>query len=192
MPACLPPQDIYRHTAAAVVMIKVFDEKDEPLSLGTGFYMKSDGTVVTSKHVYDGAASVWVQNSLGQSFRYTGWKDKGKESVGILQPAQTVPAVSALSAASAPNKQGDSVYTVGFPLGLNNPPVFHIGYSSGEISQEHVMLMDLNAVPGMSGSPIVNCEGDVVGVLLGHIQYGNHLALANPISEVLELWQENH
>ncbi len=54
---------LVRQTESAVVLITVFDKQSKPLALGSGFFVTSDGLLVTNYHVIEGASGVLVKAS---------------------------------------------------------------------------------------------------------------------------------
>jgi S1-C subfamily serine protease len=62
--------EIVAKTKPAVVEIVTLDQKGSAKSLGTGFFVSSDGQVVTNRHVIEGAASIAAVNNNGAIFLF--------------------------------------------------------------------------------------------------------------------------
>jgi len=143
---------------------------------GSGFFLSSDGYVLTNNHVVEAAATrgtISVAISTGK--KYTA-KIVGRDSSYDL-------AVLKIDVTGAPTLQlgdsekvavGDAVIAIGSPLGLagtvtsgiisaKNRPVT-TGSDSGESSFINALQTDAAINPGNSGGPLVDATGAVVGV----------------------------
>ena len=60
--------DIVKENNDAVVVVLAFDRDQKPLGVGSGFFVKRDGVLVTSYHVIENAYSIWVKISNGGAF----------------------------------------------------------------------------------------------------------------------------
>ncbi len=143
---------------------------------GSGFFLSSDGYVLTNNHVVEAAATrgtITVAISTGK--KYTA-KIVGRDSSYDL-------AVLKIDVTGAPTLQlgdsdkvavGDAVIAIGSPLGLagtvtsgiisaKNRPVT-TGSDSGESSFINALQTDAAINPGNSGGPLVDATGAVVGV----------------------------
>jgi S1-C subfamily serine protease len=94
-----------------------------------------------------------------------------------------------------PVETGESVVIIGHPVGL--PYVTHRGIvSRGEREEEgrRYFLTDAGIVPGMSGGPVFDEYGDVVGIASFSVGYflvpQAHLGGAVPVSAILEFLEE--
>jgi S1-C subfamily serine protease len=61
--------EIVKRAKPAVVKIVALDEKGSPTSLGTGFFISSDGIVATNCHVIAGASSLAAFDIYGGMFK---------------------------------------------------------------------------------------------------------------------------
>jgi putative serine protease PepD len=143
---------------------------------GSGFFLSSDGYVLTNNHVVEAAATrgtISIAISTGK--KYTA-KIVGRDSSYDL-------AVLKIDVTGAPTLQlgdservavGDAVIAIGSPLGLagtvtsgiisaKNRPVT-TGSDSGESSFINALQTDAAINPGNSGGPLVDATGAVVGV----------------------------
>lgn len=136
---------------------------------GTGFIIDAKGYLVTNAHVVNGATNIAVQNSRGEYLAKVVFTDIQKD-IAILKieddnfkPFTAIPyAVSRSSAALA-----DQIFTLGYP---RNEIVYGQGYLSAKTGFNGDTLscqIDIAANRGNSGSPILNKNGEVIGILNG-------------------------
>lgn len=143
---------------------------------GSGFFLDSNGYVLTNNHVVAAAASsgtITVELSNGTKY---GAKLIGRDSSYDL-------AVLKIDVATAPTLQlgnsdqvqvGDAVIAIGSPLGLSGTVTSGIissknravttGNGSGESSFINAIQTDAAINPGNSGGPLVDATGAVIGV----------------------------
>jgi putative serine protease PepD len=163
----------------SVVLLTVGDAHRDKAATGTGFFVSKDGRIVTNHHVIDGARKVTATLVDGRTIEIVGLlADDPAGDVAVLQAPAGEYAPLALGG-SAPLRVGDEVVVIGSPLGLSAS--FSAGYVSalrdrgllGEQERHDESLVawaiQITAAvsPGSSGSPIMNREGEVVGVAVG-------------------------
>ena len=156
----------------ALVKIVVTDS-DGSTGSGTGFLVRSDGLVVTNRHVVDDAstAAVLMNAPDGQHLDLSG-QVLGRgilADLAVLRlPAGRTYGTLALANSDAVT-QGDEVTAWGYPLGsfLGADPTLTRGIisSSNRIFDDTKYLQtDATIAPGNSGGPVVDRFGRVVGV----------------------------
>jgi putative serine protease PepD len=143
---------------------------------GSGFFLDSDGFILTNNHVVEAAArsgTITVELSDGKKYRA---KLIGRDSPYDL-------AVLKIDVVGAPTLQlgnseqvqvGDAVIAIGSPLGLSGTVTSGIissknravttGNGYGESSFINALQTDAAINPGNSGGPLVDATGAVIGV----------------------------
>jgi serine protease Do len=135
---------------------------------GTGFALTANGYILTNLHVVDGADSVYVQDSKGNSYKAVVKRRDSQYDLAILKI--TDDSFTSLSNLPYRLKQniigmGESVYTLGFP---KDDAVYGQGYVSsksgynGDTTQYQVSI-PVN--PGNSGGPLLDHDGNIIGVI---------------------------
>ena len=191
-----------RHMAA-VFCLDEYDtqaeiDKGTPSGNASGFFISSDGLAVTNSHSIDGAIRATATLSTGEVFPVESvvWYDPGIDLAVLRVSRNTVDGKGSTSAfaylelaGTADIRSGDTVYTLGNPLGLG------LAVSSGIISAP-ARDVDRYALPcvmntadisqGSSGGALLNVYGHVIAVTSGAYTYGNNMYLAVPADPVME------
>ncbi|WP_293032863.1 S1C family serine protease [Natronococcus sp.] len=185
--------EIYDETIDAVVLVNVFGD-EIPAGLGSGFVV--DDYVVTNDHVAGDASEVELQ------FRDEQWRSASvigsdvHSDLAVLEVDDVPEAASALSFTDAEPTVGQEVLALGNPLGLDAS--ISQGLVSGidrslpsptGFSIPAAIQTDAPVNPGNSGGPLVDLEGDVLGVVFAGagqtIGFAISAALANRIVPAL-------
>jgi S1-C subfamily serine protease len=181
-PAAVSLPEIVKRTKPAIVEIVAMDEKGSPTKLGTGFFVSSDGLVVTNFHVIDGAASLAAVNNNGAIFPF---KSIVAHPAGVDLAVLKFQAhdVSFLKLGESTEKlEGERVVVIGNPTGLTGT------VSDGIISafRENRSMIQITAPisPGSSGSPVLDDSGSVIGVATLISSGGQNLNFAIAVEKV--------
>lgn len=139
--------------------------------LGSGFITSSDGHIITNSHVVDGADTVDVTLKDGRKLegRVLG-TDPVTDIAVVKIEANNLPTVKLSD--SEKIQPGEWAIAIGNPLGLDNTVTVGIisatGRSSGDagIPDKRVNYIQTDAAinPGNSGGPLLNEQGEVIGV----------------------------
>jgi serine protease Do len=133
---------------------------------GSGFFISSDGYIVTNNHVVDHATEVTVTTSEGKSMPAKVIGVDSKTDLALLK-AQGGDFPYVTFAAQTP-RVGDWVIAVGNPFGLGGTVTAGIvsarGRDIGSGPYDDFLQIDAPVNHGNSGGPTFNAEGEVVGV----------------------------
>ncbi|AUT04151.1 serine protease [Nostoc sp. CENA543] len=164
---------------------------------GSGFIISKSGQILTNAHVVDGADQVTVTLKDGRTFDGKVLGEDPVTDVAVIQiDANNLPTVALGNSDSL--QPGQPVIAIGNPLGLNNTVTSGIisatGRSSSDIgaSDKRVDYLQTDAAinPGNSGGPLLNANGQVIGMNTAIIRGAQGLGFAIPIKTVEKISQE--
>ncbi|HEY9845743.1 MAG TPA: trypsin-like peptidase domain-containing protein, partial [Candidatus Caenarcaniphilales bacterium] len=164
---------------------------------GSGFVLKANGLILTNAHVVNGADTVAVTLKDGRNF--TGkvlGQDELTDVAVVKIEANNLPAVALGN--SAQLRPGEWAIAIGNPLGLDNTVTAGIisatGRSSAQVGapDKRVGFIQTDAAinPGNSGGPLLNQQGQVVGMNTAIIGGAQGLGFAIPINRAQEVANE--
>jgi S1-C subfamily serine protease len=182
--AVLPPT--LEEVVAATVTIKCVGEGNREWA-GSGSFIDANGTILTAGHVLDGAVVVMVILGDGKIYPAVDPFVLKPVDVGFCKMVGPLP-TPFLKIAPIATRLGDTVRVIGSPMGL----IFAGSVSQGIVSctmrmhdKVEYLQVDASAIPGNSGGPVVNLQGEIVGVLVAGIQAGIEINFAVPADQVL-------
>lgn len=137
---------------------------------GTGFAISGNGYILTNYHVIKDADSLYVQNAKGNSFRVKKYYVDPANDIAILKV--TDKSFASLGSLPYSIKKsgagiGEPVYTLGYP---KDDIVLGDGYVSSKTGLNGDTLAYQIAIPvnpGNSGGPLLDNNGNVIGVING-------------------------
>ncbi|MGC8604294.1 MAG: DegQ family serine endoprotease [Desulfomonilaceae bacterium] len=139
-----------------------------PQGMGSGVIVSSDGLILTNAHVVKDADEIKVTISDKRSFKA---KVKGidtESDIAVIEiDAKGLP--TANLGDSSKLQVGEIVFAIGNPFGLNRTVTSGIVSATGRtnvgiIDYEDFIQTDAAINPGNSGGPLVNIDGDVIGI----------------------------
>jgi S1-C subfamily serine protease len=160
----------------AVVEILTFDQQNNLLKTGTGFFISPDGLLLTNFHVISGASSIMAKTPTGAVYFLKSVLSASKTyDVAELQFFATdVPYLSLGSSSGA--VEGQRVLVIGNPEGLEGT------VSDGIISafRDNRSMIQITAPIslGSSGSPVLDESGQVLGIAQLIFKEGQNLNFA--------------
>lgn len=165
--------------------------------VGSGFIVSANGRIITNAHVVDGADTVKVTLKDGRSFDGKVLGEDLVTDVAVIQvDAKDLPTVSLGN--SEQLHPGEWAIAIGNPLGLDNTVTAGIisatGRSSGQVGipDKRVDFIQTDAAinPGNSGGPLLNAQGQVIGMNTAIIQDAQSIGFAIPINRVQQIAQQ--
>jgi len=180
-------RDIAKQAFPSVVMLIMEDDNGQPLSLGSGFFVRED-IVATNLHVVEGATGGFAK-IVGKKQKYdiTGYVAIDHRMDLVLLKINKVKAPVITLGDSSKIAVGDEIFAVGNPKGLEG--TFSKGIISAirKIAEDTLLQITAPISPGSSGGPILNSEGNVIGISVATFKGGQNLNFAIPVSYLSNL-----
>lgn len=143
----------------------------EQEGLGTGFVISEDGYILTNEHVIDGASKIEVimqGKEKGIPARVVGANYDLDLAVLKVNPDKSLPTLKLGD--SDRIKVGNWVIAIGNPFGFDHTVTIGVISAKGRPVQienrayENLLQTDASINPGNSGGPLLNLNGEVVGI----------------------------
>ena len=193
--------DLAERLSPAVVSIEV-NVEPSPQSIimgdvagqGSGFIIHAQGYVVTNEHVVRNARSIRVTTNDGSSYSATTIGADEPTDIALLRIDADREFPVAPLGDSARLRPGDWVVAIGNPFGLRHTVTAgiisalgrrHIAPGGSSIYADFIQI-DAAINFGNSGGPLINVNGEVVGVNTA-LRSGNSIGFAIPINMVKTL-----
>jgi serine protease Do len=136
--------------------------------VGSGVIIDKSGVVLTNNHVVDGADEVIVTLSDGREFKGSDIKTDPQTDLAVIRIHDAKDLPAAKLGNSDELEIGDWVLAIGCPFELDHTVSAGIISGKGrELSDgNHASFLQTDAAinPGNSGGPLVNIDGEVVGI----------------------------
>jgi len=155
----LTNEQIISKVKPAVVYIEALN------NTGSGMIIDSRGYVLTNAHVVAGVSAVRV--SLPDGRVGNGVVEGRNEAIDMALLKISIKNIpNVILGDSSTVRQGDEVFSLGYPFGIKGDVSFKEGTVSRKINTGGVSYIETSAEihPGNSGGPLVNSDGKVIGV----------------------------
>ncbi|KAK8767768.1 HTRA2-related serine protease [Amblyomma americanum] len=191
--------DAVEKTAPAVVYIEIlgrhpFTQQQIAVSNGSGFVVRSDGLILTNAHVVADGRLVTVKLHDGRQF--TGKVeavDRRSDLATVRIAAKGLPTLPLTRTDQL--RPGEWVVAMGSPLALNNTITAGVVSSVHRSSKELGIHNEMDYIQtdaainfGNSGGPLINLDGNVIGINTMKVTAG--ISFAIPADYALNFLQE--
>jgi len=134
---------------------------------GSGFIVTEDGYILTNNHVVGNANKINVTLADGRKLPAQFVNSDPETDIAVIKINATGLPIAILGD-SEELQQGDWVLALGSPFGLQQTLTAGIVSATGrelrESQYNHYIQTDASINPGNSGGPLVNMQGEVVGI----------------------------
>ncbi len=180
--------ELVRRIKPSAVAIETFDARGEKLSRGSGFFVEKD-RIVTNRHVLEGAYRAEIHSSSGAVFLVKGVLAVDAEGdLALLKIDPPAPPVKPLPLDKTSPQEGESVVVIGNPLGLEGSVTNGIVSAVRDIPTfGRIIQITAPISSGSSGSPVVNMQGQVIGIATLQITGGQSVNFAIPSERISQL-----
>jgi serine protease Do len=136
--------------------------------LGSGVVIHPEGIVLTNRHVVEDSQEVRVQLNDGREFRAVDVRSDDQTDLAVVRIIPDGPLPAARLGDSDQLEIGDWVIAIGHPFELEQTVSAGIisakGRTLSAVQRARFLQTDAAINPGNSGGPLVNLEGEVVGI----------------------------
>lgn len=196
----LTPDEVYANSVDSVVAIlattnmNVFGQVTSSAASGSGFILSEDGYILTNCHVIEGSDEIQVSLYDGSTYKATLVGEDSTNDVALLKiDAKGLKAVSIGD--SDQLKVGEQVAAIGNPLGelTYSMTVGYVSALDRTINTDgkpiNMLQTDAAINPGNSGGPLLDMDGNVIGITTA--KYASDeiegLGFAIPINDAMEI-----
>lgn len=162
---------------------------------GSGFFINSEGLIVTNYHVIKGADMLNIIDSEGVTHTGIIISYSISDDIAILTIHKKVNNYLELGN-SDEIEIGEEVYSIGYPLGLGMTVTKGIISNKSTytgLSRSPLIQHDAPINPGASGSPLLNDNGEVIGINCGlYSRNGLHIgySFTIPINSLKQIMKD--
>jgi len=160
-------------------------------SLGSGFIIDRNGYIVTNNHVIEGADQVEVKLVNGEELEATIVGRDPKTDLALIKITGSDDLMPLEMGDSDAVRVGSWVVAIGSPFGLEQTVTAGIVSAKGRIigsgPYDDFIQTDASINPGNSGGPLINMQGEVVGINTAIIATGQGIGFAIPINMTKEI-----
>ena len=180
---------VYERINPAIVLVEA--QLIDGLSSGTGCIINKSGIILTSSHVVDNASYIEVTTSKGETYKAEILDSPEKNSdLALLRIHPNNPLPTIKLGDSSMVKVGQKVLAIGNPFGFNG--TLTTGIVSRIDYERNKIQTDAAINPGSSGGPILNANGEVIGISQSIFNPDNNksnigIGFAVPANEVKKL-----
>jgi serine protease Do len=159
--------------------------------VGSGFIMSKEGYILTNNHVVEDADQIKVKLAGGKEFDGKVVGRDPKTDLALVKIAGDSDLQPLKLGNSDDLKVGNWVVAVGSPFGLEQTVTAGIVSAKGRVigsgPYDNFIQTDASINPGNSGGPLINLQGEVVGINTAIIASGQGIGFAIPINMAKEV-----
>ncbi len=168
----------------------------EAESLGSGVIVESNGTIVTNEHVIRGASEVHVVLADGRKLDADVVGSDQDNDLAVLRVKASGALPAAKLGGSSDLMIGETVIAIGAPFGLQKTVTAGVvsatgrSFRAGDRVYNDFVQTDASINPGNSGGPLLNVDGEVVGINTAIYAGGQGIGFAIPADKVKRIVSE--
>ncbi len=155
-------------------------------SLGSGFIIDKEGFIVTNNHVVEGADQIKVRLANEKEYEATVVGRDPKTDLALIKIEGAKDLVPLPVGDSDAQEVGTWVVAIGSPFGLEQTVTAGIVSAKGRIigsgPYDDFVQTDASINPGNSGGPLINMNGEVIGINTAIVASGQGIGFAIPIN----------
>lgn len=164
-------------------------------SLGSGFIISKDGYILTNNHVISGADEILISLADSEEFKARLVGSDEKTDIALIKidtKGKDLPV--AVLGDSDTLDIGEWVIAIGNPFGFGHTLTQGIVSAKSRVigagPYDNFIQTDAAINPGNSGGPLINMQGQVVGINTAIVSSGQGIGFATPINMIKEILPE--
>jgi len=166
-------------------------------SLGSGVIIRPEGYILTNNHVIDGASEIRVTLADEREYPAEVVGVDARNDVAVIKVEADAPLPSARMGKSDDLMIGETVIAIGNPFGLSHTVTTgvisavgrNIKTDSGRMFVDFIQL-DASINPGNSGGPLLNVNGEVIGITTAIYASAEGIGFAIPIDRARRIMDD--
>lgn len=172
-----------------------FPRQFERRSLGSGVIVNSNGYILTNNHVVERADEIQVTLSDERTFEAKVVGTDPKTDLAVIQIEKATDLKPVPLGNSDKMRTGDFVIAIGNPFGLTHTVTVGVVSATGRAgvgitAYEDFIQTDASINPGNSGGPLLNINGEVIGINTAIVATGQGIGFAIPINLAKEIMEQ--
>lgn len=169
-------------------------ERTVPRGIGSGFVISEDSYILTNNHVVDNANGIFVTMTSGKEYKAKVIGTDARTDIALIKidasGLKPIPIGD-----SDKLRKGQWVLAIGSPFGLDSTVTAGIVSAINRDTGDYLPFIqtDVAVNPGNSGGPLINLQGQVVGINSQIISRSGGfmgISLAIPIDEVMRVVEQ--
>ncbi|MFQ5532597.1 MAG: trypsin-like peptidase domain-containing protein, partial [Candidatus Methylomirabilales bacterium] len=164
-------------------------------SLGSGVIVDAKGYILTNNHVVEQADQIQVTLVDERTFEAKVIGTDPKTDLAVIQIEGAKDLQPAVLGNSDKMATGDFVIAIGNPFGLSHTVTVGVVSATGRAgvgitAYEDFIQTDASINPGNSGGPLLNIDGEVIGINTAIVASGQGIGFATPINLAREVMEQ--
>lgn len=173
-----------------------YEKKKIETPLGSGVIIDPEGYIVTNEHVTSAASKLLVSLSDGSQYEAQLISSDPEMDLAVMKVEANKPLPYVRLGTSSDLMTGETVIALGNPLGFENSVTtgvlsavnrtITVPGKYGEIKYEGLIQTDALINPGNSGGPLINIDGELIGINTAIVATAQGIGFAIPVDKVKE------
>ena len=163
-------------------------------SLGSGVIIDPLGYILTNFHVIERASKIQVTLADGRAFPAAFLAGDPVNDIALVKIEAPAPLAAVEFATDDDTLLGETVITLGNPFGLGHSVTVGVlsakdreARYGGKVLYKDILQTDAAVNPGSSGGPLLNLDGQLIGLNVAIYQEAQNIGFAVPIKRMREL-----
>ncbi len=171
-------------------------QRQRQQGLGSGVIVDPNGIIITNDHVIRGASAIHVVLADGRELEAEVIGSDANNDLAVLKVSSKQPLPAAKLGTSSDLMIGETVVAIGSPFGLSKTVTSGVVSATGRTfkadgrTYNDFIQTDAAINPGNSGGPLLNVDGDVIGINTAIFASAQGIGFAIPADKVRRIMDE--